>query len=72
MLNWATIGPSLHSNEWEQMLLMFFVVAVIVRACVHVGAHACVLGKETLGTWCDKLTHVNICEKNVLLAFRRA
>ena len=40
-----------------------YVVAAIACGCVHVGAHACGLGKEKSGAWCDALTHVNICEK---------
>ena len=43
------------------------VVAAIARDCVHVGAHACVLGKEKSGAWCDTLTHVSICEKTFYL-----
>ena len=44
-----------------------FVVAAIARACVHAGAHACVLGKEKSGAWCDTLIHVNFCEKTFYL-----
>ena len=44
-----------------------FVVAAIARACVHAGVHACVLGKEKSGAWCETLIPVNFFEKTFYL-----
>ena len=64
MLKWAAVEPPLHSNEWVQLLLMFL---LLLPLHVHAGAHASVLRKVKSGAWCDKLIHVNICEKTFYL-----